>query len=66
MRDNNSSEIVFEPNNDKDDYTMATAYINEEFAKVKERTVQRYLKEFQESGILMRDGSDKSGKWILL
>jgi len=34
--------------------------------KVTERAVQRYLKEFQESGILAREGSDKSGRWILL
>lgn len=30
-----------------------------------DRTVQRYLKEFQEAGILRREGSDASGSWIL-
>jgi predicted HTH transcriptional regulator len=30
-----------------------------------DRTVQRYLKEFQESDILKREGSDKKGEWIL-
>ena len=29
------------------------------------RTVQRYLQEFQNAGILLRDGSDAAGKWIL-
>ena len=30
------------------------------------RTVQRYLKEFQDNGILKREGSDINGEWILL
>ena len=30
------------------------------------RTVQWYLKEFQDAGVLIRKGSDISGKWILL
>ena len=34
MKDNGSPELVFEPSNDDDDYTMVTAYINEEFAKI--------------------------------
>ena len=29
-------------------------------------TVKRYLKEFQEAGVLRREGSDTSGEWILL
>ena len=32
---------------------------------VSERTVKRYLKEMQETGILTREGSDTSGKWVL-
>ena len=35
MADNSSPALIFEPNNDVDDYTMATAYINDEFARVK-------------------------------
>ena len=31
-----------------------------------DRTVKRYLKEFQESGVLVRTGSDPSGEWILV
>ena len=34
MKENGSPDLVFEPNNDTDDYTMVTAYINEEFAKI--------------------------------
>ena len=138
-----SPALVFEPDNDMDDYTAVTAYINEEFAQVKaeeeghhqvsqvtdtvtktkngtendtendterlpegayaflmsysnkkrmtaegimaaivsdgtitiprmaeitgasERTVKRYLKEFQEGNVLKREGSDTSGRWIL-
>ena len=33
---------------------------------VTERTVQRYLKEFQDTGVIRREGSDKSGKWVIL
>ena len=35
-------------------------------ADITGRTVQRYLKEFQEAGALKREGSDKNGKWIVL
>lgn len=31
-----------------------------------ERTVQRYLKEFQDDNVLKREGSDKTGRWILM
>ena len=34
MNENGSPELVFEPSNDTDDYTMVTAYINEEFARI--------------------------------
>ncbi|MBQ8962132.1 MAG: hypothetical protein IJ071_13120 [Ruminococcus sp.] len=34
MKENGTPELVFEPSNDTDDYTMVTAYINEEFAKI--------------------------------
>ena len=37
-----------------------------ESAGTTSRTVQRYLKEFQDAGILKREGSDTSGRWILL
>jgi len=30
------------------------------------RTIQRYLQEFQNTGILLREGSDAAGKWILV
>jgi len=30
-----------------------------------DRTIQRYLKEFQEAAVLKREGSDKKGQWIL-
>lgn len=34
MKDNNSPDLVFEPNNDIDDYTMVMAYINEEYQRI--------------------------------
>ena len=33
---------------------------------ISDRTVLRYLKEFQEAGLLKREGSDKFGKWIIV
>ncbi len=35
MKKNGSPALVFTPDNDTDDYTMVTAYINEEFARIK-------------------------------
>ncbi len=35
MAANGSPALVFTPDNDVDDYTMATAYINEEFARIR-------------------------------
>ena len=32
---------------------------------VSKRTVLRYIKEFQEAGVLFRVGNNKSGKWVL-
>jgi len=37
MKDNNSPLLVFESDNDIDDYTMVTAYINEEFASIRDK-----------------------------
>ena len=34
MKENDSPALVFEPSNDTDDYTMVTAYINEEYARI--------------------------------
>ena len=34
-------------------------------AGVSKRTAARYIKEFQDAGVLTREGSDISGKWIL-
>jgi predicted HTH transcriptional regulator len=34
MKANGLPELVFEPDNDVDDYTMVTAHINEEFKKI--------------------------------
>ena len=34
MKDNKSPELVFEPNNDIDDYTMVTAYISKEYQEI--------------------------------
>lgn len=34
MEVNGSPKLVFSPNNDTDDYTLAIAYINEEFARI--------------------------------
>ena len=34
MKENSSPELVFEPANDTDDYTMVTAYINAEYARI--------------------------------
>jgi predicted HTH transcriptional regulator len=36
MKANGSPELIFEPDNDIDDYTMVTAYINEEFKKIQQ------------------------------
>lgn len=36
MRTNGSPDLVFEPDNDIDDYTMVTAYINEELKKIQQ------------------------------
>lgn len=36
MKTNGSPDLVFEPTNDTDDYTMVTAYINEEFKKIQQ------------------------------
>ena len=33
---------------------------------ISESTVKRYIKDFQEKGILKRKGSDKSGEWIVI
>ena len=35
-------------------------------AEINDRTVQRYLKDFQDAKILRREGSDTDGKWIIL
>ena len=34
-------------------------------AGVSKSTAERYLREFQSAGVLMREGSDKNGEWIL-
>ena len=34
-------------------------------AETTDRTVKRYLKEFQDAGVLHREGSDINGEWIL-
>ena len=34
MEDNRSPKLIFTPDNETDDYTMATAFINEEYAKI--------------------------------
>lgn len=36
MEDNCSPKLIFTPENDTDDYTMATAFINEEYARIYE------------------------------
>ena len=36
MEENGSPKLVFSPNNDIDDYTLAVAYINEEYARIQE------------------------------
>ena len=36
MKQIGSPNLVFEPENDTDDYTLVTAYINEEYARVKD------------------------------
>lgn len=40
MEDNHSPKLVFEPDNDIDDYTMVTAYVNEEYAKIHEEEIR--------------------------
>ena len=125
MEVNGSPKLVFSPNNDTDDYTLAVGIQEEsdksvsdigiengiengieskapataEFIKtysqsrrktavkialeilansmltipqisdnsgVSKRTVARYMKEFQDAGVLIREGSDTNGKWILV
>lgn len=41
LAENNSPEIIFLPDNDVDDYTMAVAYINKEFVKIRETENQK-------------------------
>ena len=41
METNDSPKLVFSPNNDTDDYTLAVAYINEEFARIQQESSQR-------------------------
>lgn len=43
MEDNHSPKLVFEPDNDIDDYTMVTAYINEEYARIKAEELGKSL-----------------------
>jgi predicted HTH transcriptional regulator len=52
MKANGSPELIFEPDNDIDDYTMVTAYINEEFKKIQQ----------EEQGLGSGKVSDKTSK----
>ena len=36
MEANGSPKLAFSPDNDTDDYTLAVAYVNEEFARIQE------------------------------
>ena len=38
MEVNGSPKLVFSPNNDTDDYTLAVAYVNEEFDRIQEES----------------------------
>jgi predicted HTH transcriptional regulator len=51
MKANGSPELVFEPNNDIDDYTMVTAYINEEFQMISQEE-QMGQNEKENNGLL--------------
>ncbi len=42
MKNNGSPNLLFNPDNDIDDYTQAIAYINEEFARIREEGELRY------------------------
>ena len=44
MAENHSPELVFSPKNDSDDYTMVTAYINEEFVKIQKEEQSAKIK----------------------
>ena len=48
MSVNGSPKLVFTPNNDMDDYTLAVAYINEEFARIQEEEDRKHQGNTQE------------------
>lgn len=48
----------------RDDSSITVDQISEK-AGISRRTVLRYLKEFQKAGIVKREGSDTSGKWVI-
>ena len=51
MKANGSPDLVFEPDNDTDDYIMVTAYINDEFKKI----------QWEERGLGSKDVNRVSG-----
>ncbi|MBQ9064986.1 MAG: putative DNA binding domain-containing protein [Blautia sp.] len=59
MAANGSPKLVFTPNNDLDDYTLAEAYINEEFARIQEE--ENHKKETHE----LQSANERSLKEVL-
>ena len=41
MATNGSPELVFRPDNDMDDYTLAIAYVNAEYASIQNEEIQK-------------------------
>ena len=59
MAANGSPKLVFTPNNDLDDYTLAEAYINEEFARIQKE--ENHKKETHE----LQSANERSLKEVL-
>lgn len=68
MERNNSPKLIFEPDNDTDDYTQVLAYINEEFATIQaeeneKESIQKKRVDADEAELL--SNNDRSLKEVL-
>ena len=59
MESNHSPALLFEPSNETDDYTMVTAYINEEFARIHEEEKTDTVVEVKENNKKIAGTSQK-------
>lgn len=61
IKKKNAMNIVLATREDKNRTIQQIA----DAAGVSKRTAARYIKEFQDAGVLRREGSDINGEWIL-